>query len=56
MQYQTTKPTSIVFMVALSRVGSALLPTYASASTDKCSNLTSILGISIPTLFQIERD
>lgn len=33
------------------KVGKALLPTYASASIFKCSNLTSIDGKSIPTLF-----
>lgn len=44
--------TSIVFRVALSSVGRALLPTCTSPSTDKCSNLTSIVGISIPTLKQ----
>lgn len=40
-----------MFIVAFRRVGSALLPTYASVWTDKCSNRTSILGNSIPTLF-----
>jgi hypothetical protein len=29
-----------------------MVPTYASPSTDKCSNRTSILGASIPTLFK----
>lgn len=35
----------------LVNVGKALLPTYASASILRCSNLTSIDGKSIPTLF-----
>ena len=34
----------------LENVGKALLPARASASTFKCSNLTSTVGISIPTL------
>ena len=34
----------------LKNVGKALLPTYASASTFKCSNRTSIVGRLIPTL------
>ena len=37
-------------MVELRRVGSALVPTYASPSIDRFWNLTSIFGISIPTL------
>lgn len=44
------KNTSIEFKVAFSRVGSALVPTYASPSIDKCSNRTSIFGMSVPTL------
>jgi hypothetical protein len=32
------------------RVGKALLPTCTSAQISKCSNRTSILGSSIPTL------
>lgn len=44
--------TSMVFKVEFSSVGNALVPTYASPSTLKFSNLTSIFGISIPTLFQ----
>jgi hypothetical protein len=40
-----------VFKVELSRVGSALVPRYASPSIDRFSNLTSMLGTSIPTLF-----
>lgn len=34
----------------LRNVGNPLLPTYASASIFKFSNLTSIVGKSIPTL------
>jgi hypothetical protein len=44
------KNTSIEFKVEFSRLGSALVPTYASPSIDKCSNRTTILGMSIPTL------
>lgn len=40
-------------MVEFSKVGSALLPTNASPSTDNCSNRISIFGTSIPTLFRI---
>lgn len=47
----TEQTTSIELMVEFSRVGSALLPTNASPSIDKCSNRSSIFGISIPTLF-----
>lgn len=36
--------------VKLNIVGKALLPTRASASTLKCSNRTSIVGRSRPTL------
>lgn len=43
--------TSTALTAEFSRVGRALVPTYASASTDKFSNRTSIFGISIPTLF-----
>jgi len=42
--------TSITLRVKLKSVGSALVPTYASPSTDNCSYLTSILGISMLTL------
>lgn len=38
------------FMVALIKVGRALLPTCTFPSTAKFSNLMSIFGISIPTL------
>ena len=48
---KTKEITSSAFKVVLSRVGSALLPTYESPSIDKFWNLTSIFGISIPTLF-----
>ena len=44
------KNTLIEFKVEFSRVGSALVPTYASPSIDKFSNRTSIFGMSIPTL------
>lgn len=47
---ETEQNTSIEFKVEFSRVGSALVPTYASPSIDKFSNRTSIFGISIPTL------
>lgn len=42
--------TSTKFTKKLKFVGKALSPIYASASTLRCSNLTSMVGISIPTL------
>jgi hypothetical protein len=42
--------TSNKLMEKLRIVGNALLPTQASASTFKCSNRTSIVGKSRPTL------
>ena len=44
--------TSNKSVVKLIRVGSALLPTCTLATTLRCSNRTSILGNSIPTLSQ----
>lgn len=40
------------FIVEFSKVGSALVPTYASPSMDKFWNRTSTIGTTIPTLFQ----
>ena len=45
------KDTSIELMVELSKVGKALIPTCTSPSTDRCSYLTSIVGVSSPTLY-----
>jgi hypothetical protein len=36
----------------LRTVGRPLLPTRTSASTSRCSNRTSIVGMSIPTLHE----
>ena len=47
---ETEQNSSIEFKVEFRRVGSALVPTYASPSIDIFSNRTSIFGISIPTL------
>lgn len=44
------KKTSMMFKIEFNREGTALLAMYASASTDKSSNRTSIFGSSIPTL------
>lgn len=41
---------STVLVMQLTRVGRPLLPTRTSASTLRCSNLTSMVGMSIPTL------
>lgn len=42
--------TSSVLVMELRTVGRPLLPTRTSASATRCSNRTSIVGISIPTL------
>lgn len=41
---------STMFLATFGRVGRALLPIWQSASTVKCSNLTSTVGSLIPTL------
>lgn len=46
--------TSSLLIKKLKNEGKALLPIYASASTLRCSNLTSSVGISMPTLSNIQ--
>lgn len=47
--------TSNMLKKKLKNVGRALLPTWTSASTFRCSNRTSIVGSSIPTLSKIKK-
>lgn len=44
------RKTSMMFNVALSKAGRALLPTCTSPSVNKCSYQISVFGSSIPTL------